>query len=592
MARRSLITEILLGLLPVVLLAVVAATWNAVHALRRLHFDETASGLEIRARLIERELQGKLDDPNYPDVESLCKELGRLSAARVTVILPSGRVIGDSEEGPANMDNHADRPEVREAIAGRVGRAVRYSHTLRADLMYVAVPMYEPTAADRLVCVVRSSLPLASANQMLNRVLLRVGSWAMIVALAAAALSILLARRIARPLRAMEAGARRFARGDFDPRLPSARTAELSELASAMNSMAAQLRARIQAMERQRGELDAVLSSMTESVVAVDGQERIVLLNRAAARLFGVSLESARGRPVQEVVRSPKLQQCISRMLTTSESFGDDVVLVDTSEHQLHISASALRDETGNQIGALLAINDVTELRRLERARSDFVANVSHEIRTPITLIKGYAETLLGEAKPEPETASRFLEIILRQADRMCSLVDDILSLASLERSATTADATLEKTGVRGVIDAAVNVCAAKAAGKELRVQVTCPEGLEVQAQAFLLEQALTNLLDNAIKYSDLGGEVRVEAERVSGEVLIRVRDAGQGIAQEHLPRIFERFYRVDKARSRKLGGTGLGLAIVKHIVNLHGGRISVESALGKGSCFTLHLPY
>jgi two-component system phosphate regulon sensor histidine kinase PhoR len=197
----------------------------------------------------------------------------------------------------------------------------------------------------------------------------------------------------------------------------------------------------------------------------------------------------------------------------------------------------------------------------------------------------------LGETKPEPETASRFLEIILRQADRMCSLVDDILSLASLERSETTADAALEKTGVRGVIDAAVNVCAANAAGKQLRVQVTCPEGLEVQAQAFLLEQALTNLLDNAIKYSHLGGEVRVEAECVSGEILIHVRDDGQGIAQEHLPRIFERFYRVDKARSRKLGGTGLGLTIVKHIVNLHGGRISVESALGKGSCFTLHLP-
>jgi two-component system phosphate regulon sensor histidine kinase PhoR len=587
-ARRSLITEILLSLLLVVLVALAAATWNAVHAMRRFHRDETASTLETRARLVERDLQGKLGGFDSSDIEGLCKELGKVSATRVTVILPSGKVIGDSDEDPARMDSHGDRPEVIAALEGRIGQATRHSYTLHAELMYVAIPMYEQ---NRLVAIVRTSVPMASIDQMLNRVLLRVASGAAIVSVVAVALSIFLARRIVRPLRVIEAGARRFAQGDFDARLPMAGTAELSELALAMNLMAAQLRDRIQAMERQREELDAVLSSMAESVVAVDGRERVVLLNRAGARLFGVTIESARGRPIQEVIRNPKLQQCIALMLANGRPFEDEVVVVDTAEHSLHISASPLRDERGGQIGALLTLNDVTELRRLERARSDFVANVSHEIRTPVTLIKGYAETLLGETPPEPETTAHFLETILRQADRLCGLVDDTLSLAGLERSEVTGDVPREKTGLRGVVDAAVNLFGAKAREKDLRIQVSCPQDLEVQGQAFLLEQALINLLDNAIKYSDSGGEVHVEVERVNGEVEIRVRDTGQGIAQEHLPRIFERFYRIDKARSRGLGGTGLGLAIVKHIMNLHGGRVTVESTLGKGSCFTLHLP-
>ncbi len=588
MARRSLVTEILLTLLLVVILSLIAATWNASRALRRFHLDETAATLETRARLIERDLRGQINESGAPTIEALCKEIGKLSDTRITVILPSGKVIGDSEEDPARMDNHADRPEVKAAFHGQAGQATRYSHTLRRDLMYVALPVYEN---EKFIGVVRASVSLAPIERILNHVLLRVGSGTLIVALVAAALSVFLARRVARPLEGMTAGARRFAQGDFDARLPMANNAELSELASAMNVMAAQLRERILATERQREELEAVLSSMVESVVAVDGRERIVLLNRASAVLFGTSIEAARGRPLHEVIRNPKLQQCLARLLANEQSFKDDAVVVDASEHFLHISASALQDGKGNQIGALLVLNDVTELRRLERARSDFIANVSHEIRTPVTSIKGYAETLLNEAQSEPETITRFLEIISRQADRLCSLVDDILSLASLERSEATGDYVTEKTNVRTIIESAVDVCAEKSKERDLQVRVECPDDLEVQAHAFLLEQALVNLLDNAIKYSDTGGEVCVEAEGCPGEIAIRVRDTGQGIALEDLPRVFERFYRVDKARSRKLGGTGLGLAIVKHIVNLHGGRINVESALGKGSCFTLHLP-
>lgn len=589
MARRSLVTEILLILLLVVVLSLIAATWNASRALRQFHFDETAAALETRARLIERDLQGRIKESASAEIESLCKEIGKVSDTRITVILPSGRVIGDSEEDPARMDNHADRPEVIAALQNATGKAIRYSHTLNRDLMYVALPAREN---GNLVGVVRTSVPLAPIERVLSHVFWRMGSGAIFVGLLTAALSVFLSRYITRPLRSMTAGARRFAHGDFDARLPLANTAELSELASAMNAMAVQLRDRIHAMDRQREELEGVLSSMVESVVAVDTQERIVLMNRAATVLFGASIEADRGRAIQEVIRNPKLQQCVARALASGQAFEDDAVVVDTAEHFLHVSASALRDGKGNRIGALLVLNDVTELRRLERARSDFIANVSHEIRTPVTSIKGYAETLLGDSQLDAATSARFIEIILRQSDRLCSLVDDILSLASLERSEASGDIAMEKTGVRALIDAAIAVCAAKSDEKGVCVRVACLDDIEVRAHAFLLEQALVNLLDNAIKYSEPGAEILIEAEaRDGGEVELRVRDSGAGIAQEHLARIFERFYRVDKARSRKLGGTGLGLAIVKHIMTLHNGRISVESALGKGSCFILHLP-
>lgn len=588
MRRRSLIAEIVLGLLVAILLAVVAATWNMFLAVQRFQADETAKDLESRARLAARVFRRQFDASHSASVDALCDELGALSETRITVILPDGQVIGDSQENPAEMDNHGDRPEVKAALMSSLGVATRYSHTLRTDLVYVAIPVIEE---GQTVGIVRTSLPLASLDMARRQVLTRGPVGGLAAAGFVALVGLVLSQRVKRPLMAMKAGAQRFVRGDFGARLSVMHHLELDELASAMNIMASQLRDRICAVKRQRSELDAVLSGMAESVVAVDENDLVILVNRAAAALFGVHLDSVRGRPFQEVVRNPKLQQCVKRAGAGAEPFEDDVVLADSAEIFLHVFVSPLRDEQGQRIGTLLVLNDVTEVRRLERARSDFIANVSHEIRTPVTSIKGYAETLLGEEPPEAETARRFLETILRQADRLSNLVEDILSLASLERSEASGDMAFEPVAVSAIIEAAVNVCEIRSKEKGLRVRVLCPEDAEAWGHAFLLEQAVTNLLDNAIKYSEAGSEITVEVERGPGKTAIHVRDTGIGIAQEHLPRIFERFYRVDKARSRRLGGTGLGLAIVKHIANLHGGKVTVASALGKGSCFTICLP-
>jgi len=358
-----------------------------------------------------------------------------------------------------------------------------------------------------------------------------------------------------------------------------------------MNSMAGIIRGRMQAMEKQRNELHAVLSSMVEGVIAVNTDQRVMRINQAAGALFGTTPDAARGRNIEEVARNPKLQECVNRILSEREPFEVELAIAGVKDVFLRVSAALLRDDRGDVIGATLVLNDVTEVRALERARRDFVANVSHEIRTPVTSIKGYAETLLNDRPADPETVDRFIDIMARQSARLCSLVDDILSLANLERAEVAGDATFGRVDLRGLIDTAVSVCVPKAAEKDLDVVIVCDEDIDIQGNEPLLEQAVINLIDNAIKYSGMGTRIDIEVSRNDEGVSISVRDSGIGIAAEHLPRIFERFYRVDRARSRKLGGTGLGLAIVKHIVALHNGRLSVESVLGKGSCFTITLP-
>ena len=589
MARRSLFGQILFAFLAVILVSLGAWIWEISRSMRAFHLDQTSATLESRARIVELEMEGLFSPAHADRVEALCKEIGRLSGTRITVILPSGAVLGDSDEPPAQMDNHGSRPEVREALTGRTGRAVRYSRTLHNDWVYVAVPVFEGGA---VAGVVRASTSLASVNGALRGAYLRIAVAGAAVALLAALVSLLLARRIAGPVSRMVEGTRRLAAGDFDTRLVPPDSAELAELAGAMNVMARDLRERMEAADRQRAELDAVLSSMEEGVLAVDRDERVISLNRAAAELFSVDAQASRGRPVREVVSNTKLRECVERLLGSAASFSEDVTLgAPPQERHLLVSATGLRDGRGGEVGALLVLQDVTELRRLERVRSDFIANVSHELRTPVTSIKGYAETLLGDARDDPESRERFLEIIARQADRLAALVEDILSLARFERSEAGGGTEIEQVSVAAVLDAALQACVPKARKRRVRVTVACADDLTMDANPALAEQALLNLLDNAVKFSEPGGEVSMEARAAANGISICVADTGPGIAPDHQPRIFERFYRVDRGRSRALGGTGLGLAIVKHIMVLHGGGVELESEPGRGSRFTLWFP-
>jgi two-component system phosphate regulon sensor histidine kinase PhoR len=586
MKRRGLFIQILAPFLALSVATLTVATLEATRFLEKFHRAEVSGELEAFACVFRKDFLNQLN--NQEQINALCKEFGGLAGKRVTVVSPSGKVLGDSTEDPSRMDNHSDRPEIRDALNGKSGVSIRFSNTLHTDFMYVAVPI-DPEKQN--VGVLRVSASLASVDRALRAVYMKMALATSIVGILGGFAGLLIARRIIRPLHQMKKGAERFAKGDLSGRLSVPDVEELTDLAVAMNRMAGQLDEHFHLIHRQRDELQAVLSSMDEGVIAVDGAEHVVSVNCAAAKLLGVDSETSKNRPIEEVVRSPKLQQCVAKTLTDSETVREETTFGGAEERILHVVTTVLRDETQTPEGVLLVLNDVTSFRRAERARSEFVANVSHEIRTPVTSIKGYAETLLDGALDDRETARRFLGIIARQSDRLTSLVDDILALASLEKSETTADVIFEKSPVIDVIDSATNVCVPKASERKISLITKCNPELTASLNAALIEQAIVNLVDNAIKCSEPETAVEIEAEIVGEKLVIKVCDAGCGIASEHLPHIFERFYRVDRARSRQLGGTGLGLAIVKHIAAVHGGSVTVESVLGKGSVFTISLP-
>lgn len=588
MALKRLLWQLYPSYLLITLIAVVAVTWIGSRTFRDFHLEEVAADLEARARLAECLIAPGLEAGNRDAVAELCSRSGERSGTRITVIDPAGIVIGDSREDPAAMDNHADRPEIRQAFAGRTGTATRFSFTLDQNMMYVAVPL---ETEGRIVAVVRSSLPLSAIEEALTGLYADIALWGLVIALVAAAVSLAVSRHISRPLEEMRQGAERFASGELNHRLEVPDSLEIGSLAETLNAMAASLDQRIRTVLQQRNEQHAVLASMVEGVVAVDGEERLINLNEAACRMLGIEPTDGKGRNIQEVVRNTDLQRFVSRALGSAESIEGEVVLGDERDRFIHAQGTVLHGESGTRIGALVVLNDITHLRKLENIRREFVANVSHELKTPITSIKGSVETLLHGAIHDTENAGRFLDIIGRHADRLAAIIDDLLRLSRIEQESERDEITLEEASVCGVLRNAVRYCLDLSETRGLKLDLQCTENLRARINAPLLERAVINLVDNAIKYSEQGKEVAVHAAATENGVAIRVSDQGRGIAAEHLPRLFERFYRVDKDRSRKLGGTGLGLAIAKHITQAHGGEITVESRPGAGSVFTILLP-
>ncbi|MBN1909957.1 MAG: HAMP domain-containing protein [Pirellulales bacterium] len=596
MHKRRLLWQLFPVYLLTMLLTLLAAGWYGSRTLKEFYYEKTGGNLMSRARLLEEEITRQLaKGEDYHRIDDLCERLGGPASTRLTVILPNGRVVGDSEKPADEMENHADRPEIIAALAGTPHPSVRPSDTLGIDMMYVAIPLERD---GRVLGVLRTSVPVMSIEGSLRAVRWQVAGGVLVVAILAAVASWFLARRITQPLEQLKRGAEQFARGDFSHRLPTGDSVEVAALSETMNQMAAELDARLRTVIRQRNEVEAVLSSMVEGVVAVDQRHRVITLNQAGARLLTANFETARGRSLEEVVRNPRLLALVESVFSEKEAVEDEIVLYDPDERYLHAQGTVLRDmeppgARPGEIGVLVVLHDVTQLRRLERVRRDFVANVSHELRTPITSIKGFVETLLDGALQQPDDAVRFLSIVAIQTDRLNAIIEDLLTLSRLEQDPQRTDLTLEPGRIREILESAVAVCEPAVTEKDLTIDLTCDPGLQANVNAALLEQAVVNLVGNAVKYSDQGQTIHVEAEQVpSGEIVLRVRDHGCGIAREHLPRLFERFYRVDKARSRKLGGTGLGLAIVKHIMQLHGGRATVQSEPGEGSIFSLHLPH
>ena len=434
MPRKRLLWQLYPSYLLLTVIAVLAAAWYTSHSLRTFHFHQVSEGIKARAHLIAQQIANDLAGGDLEKIDRFCKTTGPLSATRITVILPDGRVIGDSDEQIADMNNHADRPEFRDAIATGLGRSERPSDTLGQNMMYLAIPIQSrdshgagtpPIEPDKILAVVRTSVPVSAIDDQLRKIYLKIFGIILIVAILAA-------------------------------------------------------------------------------VVGVHQSKRI---------------------------------------------------------------------------------------KQLEAIRRDFVANVSHELKTPITSIKGFVETLQEGALTDPEQADRFLAIIARHADRLNAIIDDLLSLSRLEEDSEQRALSFEMTLLKPVLTEAIALSKPAAEAKRIRIDLNCNETLAARINPALLEQAVTNLINNAIKYSTEESRIEITAEQTGDEMRLAVRDQGCGIAEKYHERIFQRFYVVDKSRSRKLGGTGLGLAIVKHIAQVHNGTVTLESQPGSGSTFTLHLP-
>jgi two-component system phosphate regulon sensor histidine kinase PhoR len=588
MLNKRLFWSIFLPYLGIIAVLILLFGIGASYELRDLYLEQTSHELESGARAFAQRLAGRLTQVPSAELDRLCREFSRVTGMRVTVILPAGKVIGESSVDESVMDNHADRPEVQQALRGKVGQSTRDSATLKAGRMYVAVPVYDDGP---MIAVVRTSFPISMSLRKLHIVNARIAMAGLLAICIGAVASLIVARRISRPFEVIRHAAERFASGELNHRVPALGAEEVRMVAQSLNTMAEQLHQRIMRIVEQDNEHQAVLLSMEEGVLALDQNARVLNLNDSCCSLLGIDKHIAKGRSVRTIIFKTSFLEFINRTLTSPHPIEEDFELDGLGNRILHARGAALHDAGQHEIGALIVLHDVTRLRHLENVRRDFVANVSHELRTPITSIKGFVETLLHEELADHEQSLRFLEIVLKQVNRLDAIINDLLLLSRVERVAGGQTIELRDERLVDVLRSAAEMCQQKAGQKDIAIQVDCDEHLFAAINAPLFEQAVVNLVDNAIKYSDRSSTVHVAAELRNDQIVLRVQDHGCGIPEHHLKRLFERFYRVDRARSRELGGTGLGLSIVKHIVSAHRGSVSVESAVGSGSTFSVVVP-
>jgi len=528
-------------------------------------------------------------------------EIGRSLNVRVTVIAADGAVLADNQNPPEGMENHAGRPEVMAAMAEGRGSAVRPSATMRAEMLYTALRVDGP--GGRPLGVVRLSVPLSTVDAAVTRFWWIIGAAALAVTALAAGVAVFVASRLSRPIEEMTETATRLAAGDFSARPPlsgidlsgpGARRAadrgyEVARLAAALEHMREMLRSRVDELTAAKGRFEAVLLNMASPVIMTDRTGRIIVSNPAAERAFGGGAPLP-GRDVLEAVRSPELADRIDEVAARAEAQVVPIGLI-SPERWFNVSLAPVRGETGEVAAVVAVFSDVSTMRQVERLRRDFVANVSHELLTPLTAVRGFAETLLEGADEDPKARRDFIRIMHNEADRMVALVEDLLQLSRLESGRVELRPVELDAGI--VVDEVATVLRPQIEAGGLAFENAIPHDLgPVKADRELLRRVFMNLIGNAVKYTPAGGRITVSGMLVSSrEARFVIEDTGVGIPPEDLPRVFERFYRVGKDRSRASGGTGLGLAIVKHIVEAHGGRVWAESEPGRGSRFWFSLP-
>lgn len=541
--------------------------------------------LKQRSNLIKEKLE--TSDVDSLSIQNFVKRYDNLSGARITIIQLNGKVIADSRESAAEMDNHADRPEVKDALSSGIGYSQRYSFTLKEDFIYAAVPVYGNNGSIKYI--LRTGYPLTRIQQeeaSANR-----GLWLSVLffTIIVCVIGYLWLKNITKPVIEISKTAEGFAGGKFDTKIYPPGDDDLNRLAESLNSMAKQLDEKLDIIGEQDKLQQAVLISMKEGLLAVDYEERIILLNNTAAQILGIPEQNVVGKTLQEIIRISEIQRFFKKLLAEGNPAEAEIILQQDKDRFLQLSGTLLYDMDNKALGALVVFNDISNIKHLDTLKKDLVANVSHELRTPVTTIKGFIETLREGAIDDRANAERFLNIISKHINRLNLLIDDLLILSKLEEKPD--EIKLVTENIYNILSSVAEDFDFKAGEKKISIKINCPKDLKAKINKHLIEQAIGNLVDNAIKYSDKKSVIETGAYLDSNELVIFVNDEGYGISEDHIPRLFERFYRVDKGRSREEGGTGLGLAIVKHIVNTMNGTIDVDSKPGAGSKFTVKIP-
>jgi len=572
--KRSFFSKIFIGYLLIILALSSLILVLSLKTIREFYRDTLTDHLKALGYTLNPEVADLLDTGRTNQLDGFIKNLGTKIHTRVTIIDKDGTILADSDENPKSMENHSHRPEVVEALQGKTGKSIRFSSTANRDMLFVAVPIEKD---GKTTGVIRTSLFLKDIDNLLTKLNYHVAWVSLVIVLIALLGAFLISNSVVRPIRHLTLAAKKVASGDFSVRVFLKTKNELRVLADSFNRMNEEMEKMFLELGQQKEDLKSIIDSLQEGLLVLDKQGKVIRSNESFRKIIGN--QTVEGKFYWEIMRNPRLSELLKKAGTEKTNFVEELKLGDRI---FMCSVTLLKG--GEEIVSIF--HDITEIKDIEKIKKDFVINVSHELRTPLTAIKGYAETLRKEVDTAP--GKKYLETVERNTDRLINIVNDLLQLSNLEEKAVL---ELENIDLGGFLENTIRIFDQRLKDKQLSLVIDVKENLPtIKADRFKLEQMLLNLLDNAVKYTDRG-EITVSMDVHGKRMHIQVRDTGIGIPKDDIPRIFERFYVVDKSRSRKSGGTGLGLSIVKHIVLLHHGTIDIESALSKGTTVTVTLP-
>lgn len=572
--RLSILSKIFGGFCLIILLLAVLFLTFTFSLIKDFHLDSLAENLENLGRALETKIISDLESARYEELDAFVKDFGQRIKTRITIVDKQGVVLADSDEDPKLMNNHRFRPEISQAFDGEVGRSIRFSNTVKEDMLYVGLPVKR---GDEISEVIRVSLYDKDIRQFRADLKSRILWLIFLMISISLGGALLISRSISKPVKKLRNAFQEVASGDFDTRVLLNNRDELNDLAMSFNDMTEQIKHLFTELSQKKDELSSILYSISEGLLAIDSQDRIVLSNESIKRF--IPGDKIDGKYYWEVIRDPHFGDMIHRLKKEGGNLSEELELNDRV-----FLCSAIQLDLREEI--VVTLHDLTERKDIEKIKKDFIVNASHELRTPLTAIKGFVETL--EEKLDAENRDH-LEIIKKNTDRLINIVNDLLLLSGLEEK--DAKLEIELVDVPVLVESIAKIFQQKILEKKLDLQVQKSDNIpSIEGDPYKLEQMFINLIDNAVKYTERGN-IQIEFGKAGEKLLITIRDTGIGIPAEHLPRIFERFFVTDKARARKLGGTGLGLSIVKHIILLHRGEVTVESTPGKGTAVVIAIP-